>query len=198
MQFNDTKCNKWHPQWCSGWCCSVSRVEFSGLGTGASVSILQVPPTVQKCARHGWLGISMRWIVGHRTLYASKHSYSFISIRCFGSVVKLRWTSLQSPRRWIPSPPTLGFILCVSARLPPGLGNKVKPQKGFIADPATQARPNWLIYLFLLPSRLGNLSLDRGGANLQLLVYIEEENTKVSKFGEPCVSGCCKVPNGSD
>lgn len=53
MQFNDTKCNKWHPRWCSGWCCSVSRVEFSGLRTGASVSILQVPPTVQKCARHG-------------------------------------------------------------------------------------------------------------------------------------------------
>lgn len=128
----------------------ASQQECGGLGSLAwglvapvSAQVLQVPTTAETCT--SWLTWHLQEMDGWtRDLkYQQTHSFSFICdefVRFF--VVKLGKASLQSPKRWILSPQTLCFILCVSARLPPGLGNKVKPQKGFIADPATQARPN--------------------------------------------------------
>lgn len=146
------------------------RVGFPGLGVRCASVCVGSPGSshsAETCT--SWLTWHLQEMDGwtHDLKYQQTHSFSFICDEfVWFFVVKLGKASLQSPRRWILSPRTLCFILCVSARLPPGLGNKVKPQKGFIADPATQARPNWLIYLFIFPSRRGNLSLSQGGANL--------------------------------
>lgn len=109
------------------------------------------------------------WLVGYMTSYNGKHVFFHQWWDGFVLCCQTqRGVASITERDYTTQPP------------PSSLGNKAKPHNGFIADPATQARPNWLI--LFSPSRLRRLFLNWGGANMQPasgLHWRKEKPTKV-------------------